>query len=794
MHDFRYALRLLLKNPGFTAVIILTLGLGIGANTAIFSFVNAALLRPLPFPDSDRLVMLFETLKDGSRSTVAYSNARDWNGQSQTLEGVSVFVPQSVNLTGTERPDRVRGGFVSSDFFHLLKVDAFRGRTFAPSEGEPGGPRVAIVQHSLWVNRFGSNLNFIGSSLVLNGEPFTVIGIMPPKFQFPIDEVEVWIPVTYYPNFKVSRDQRNLHAFGRLRSGASLSHAQQELSEIAGRLARAYPAENKDMGIRLQPLQEILVEDIRTALLILMGAVGFILLIASANTANLLLSRNVTRQKELAVRTALGAGRFRLVRQLLTESLVLGICGGMVGILLGAWGADALSTLSPITLPGNPNILDRNVLLFTLFVSIGVGILFGLLPSMQSFRVDLFDSLRGGTRGGGKEHARVRKSFVVTQIALSLILLIGSALLLRSFIQLLHVEPGMKTENLLTMEYRLPRNKYAEEKLQWNFHRQVVEHVRNVPGVLNAAVVRGLPFSGNGGSARFVLTDRPAAPKGQEPIAWFNSVSPEYFKTIGIPLRRGRGFTEQDTLDTPPVVIINQEMASRFYPNGEAIGKHIYFPEFEITATIVGISGNAKQYDLDEEIQPQIYTSYSQNPGIFATLVVRTGVEPMVLADAVKNAIWSIDKDQPVWKIRTVDFLVETNLAPKRFLMWLMGSFAALALLLTILGVYGVISHSVNQRTHDIGVRMALGAERSSILGMILKQGIILTVIGLCLGLAGSWMLTRVMASLLFQVTPTDPITFAGVSILLLLVSLAAIYIPARRATHVDPIVALRYE
>ncbi len=548
------------------------------------------------------------------------------------------------------------------------------------------------------------------------------------------------------------------------------------------------------MGIRLLSLQEILVEDFRTALLILMGAVGFILLIASANTANLLLSRNVTRQKELAVRTALGAGRFRLVKQLLTESLVLGICGGMVGVLLGAWGADALNTLSPIALPGNPSILDRNVLLFTLLVSVGVGILFGLLPSVQSFRVDLFDSLRGGTRGAGKEHARVRKSFVVTQIALSLILLIGSALLLRSFVQLLHVEPGMKTENLLTMEYRLPRNKYAEEKLQWNFHRQVVEQVKNVPGVLNAAVVRGLPFSGNGGTTRFVLTDRAAAPKGQEPIAWFNSVSPEYFKTIGIPLRRGRDFTDQDTSDTPPVVIINQEMISRFYPTAEAIGKHIYFPDFDITATIVGISGNAKQYDLDEKIQPQIYTSYSQNPGIFATLVARTGVEPLVLADAVKNAIWSIDKDQPVWKIRTVEYLVESNLAPKRFLMWLMGSFATLALLLTILGVYGVISHSVNQRTYDIGVRMALGAEHSAILGMVLKQGIVLTLTGLCLGLAGSWLLTRVMASLLFQVTPTDPITFAGVSILLLFVSLAAIYIPARRATHVDPIVALRYE
>jgi putative ABC transport system permease protein len=786
---------MLLKKPGFTVVAVLTLALGIGANTAIFSVVNAILLRPLPFNNSDRLVSITGTSAKGSRTWISYPNFLDYREKNHVLDEMSVLVPQSVNLTGIETPDRVRGGFVSASFFKVVDVKPAAGRMFLPGEDLPGAERVAVLNHNVWKNRFGSDPNIIGKSLVLNGNPFTVVGIMPESFLFPIDEIEVWIPAQYYPNFTMVRSNDSYFAIGRMKEGVTLSQAQAELSALAESLAKTYPQDNEGMGIKLDKLQEFIVTEIRPALLVLLAAVGFILLIACANIANLLLARGAARQKEVAVRAALGAGRARLVRQLLTETVSLGIIGGILGLLIALWGIEILLSLNPNNLPGGFKIdVDLRVLGFTLAISVVTGILFGLVPAIQLSKPDLLRILKDGTRGNSDGSGRLRGLFIVSQVALSLVLLIGAGLLVKSFYRLLNVDPGFNPENLLTMEYRLPQNRYSKEEQQWEFHRRAVERIREVPGVKSAALVRGLPFSGNGGSTTFVLPDRPLPEKGEEPKALLNTATPGYFETIGIPLLKGRDFNEQDSSKTTPVVIINKTMAKQYWPDEDPIGKQVQILAVKITATIIGVVGDAKQFGLSEELSPQVYASYNQNPGIFATIVVRTAVEPMSLSEAVKKAVWSVDKDQPMWKIRTVEYLLERNVASDRFVMTLMAAFAFLALLLTAIGIYGVLSYSVSQRTQEIGIRMALGALQKDVLRMILGQAAKLTLIGLVIGIVGAFGLTRLMSSLLYGVSPTDPIVFAGIAILLFAVAMLACYLPARRATRVDPMIALRYE
>ncbi|HEX5709185.1 MAG TPA: ABC transporter permease [Pyrinomonadaceae bacterium] len=796
LQDLRYGLRTLLKRPGFTLIALVTLALGIGANTAIFSVVNATLLRPLAFEGAERLVAMYEIPASGRRDFISVPDLEEYRAQSQTFEEFTTFVPQSVNMTGTGEPERVRGGFVTSSFFRIFGARPALGRAIEPREDAQGAERVVVLSHDLWQRRFGGDASIVGRALNLNGEQFTVVGIAPEGFRFPMDETEVWMPAWTWPNYKVERTARVSFVLGRLREGATLKEAQTEMRAISARLAAAYPAENEGRTTEVLGLHELVVEDVSTSLWILLGAVGFILLIACANIANLLLARGAARQKEVALRTALGASRWRIVRQLLTETVVLALLGGVLGVLFALWGLDALMAVSPGPLPGGrAPALDARVLLFTLGISLMTGLLFGIVPAWQLSKPDVYKALKeAGPVAGEGGRSRLRGALVVSQVALSLVLLVGAGLLINSFYRLLKVNPGFDTANLLTLEYRVPRNKYSEGKQQVEFHRRVVEAVRGVPGVRSAAVVRALPFSGNGAAVNFTLPGQPEPPKGQTPKALETAVDPHYFQTAALPLIQGRGFTERDTADSPPVVVVNQTLARKHFPGEDPLGRQLHFPDAKLTAEIVGVVGDAKQYQLNEVQQPQVYTAYTQNPHLFATLVARTDVEPMSLERAVKEAVWSVDRDQPVWKVRTVEQLLTMNVADSRFIMTLMVVFAALAVLLTALGIYGVISYSVAQRTHEIGVRMALGAQERDVLGLVLRQGMLLALVGVGIGLAAAFGVTRLMASLLFGVTATDPATYATVALVLIGVALLACFIPARRATKVDPMVALRYE
>jgi putative ABC transport system permease protein len=795
--DVSYGVRMLTKKPLFTIVAVLTLALGIGANTAIFSVVNAVLLRSLPYHNSDQLITLATISPGGDRDGLSSPEFEDYRAQMKSLEDFAGFQSQSVNLTGGDRPDRVRGAFVSWNFFKVFNLAPVAGRTFVEGEDRQGAERLVVVNEKMWQERLQSDPNLGSKKLILNGEPYTVIGVVASSFKQPFDpDVEVWMPMSQFPGNAGNRDWRALFGMGHLKAGSSLAQAQAEAGTIASQLAQAYPKENIGRGVRVDLLRELMVRDVRPMLWVLFAAVGVILLIACANLANLLLARGLVRQKEIAVRAALGASRWRLIRQLLTETTLIGILGGAGGLLLAHWGLYALLKLPQNFVDTKEATLDTRVLLFALAVSLMTGWLFGLIPALQLARPQLQSFLKEGARGSGEGSRwnRLRGAFVVVQVALSLILLVSAGLLIRSFDKLLRVDTGFNTERLLTLEYRLPRNKYKEPVAQWNFHRQVVERLQEVPGVQSASLVRGLPFSGNGGTTSIVLPDREPPQKGMEPEVMINTAMPNYFETIGIPLFQGRVFGNQDQANTPPVVVINQTMARRFWPNQDPLGKQIKFPEDDSTATVIGVVGDAKQYWLEEEQRPQVYSAYSQGPGLFATVVLRTTVEPLSLTEQVRQAIWKVDPDQPMWKIRTVEFLVNRSTADRKFLVALMGIFATLALVLTIIGLYGVISYLVNQRTQEIGIRMALGAQMRDILSMVLRQGMLLVITGVALGLAASWMLTRLMSRLLYQVSATDPLTFAGLSLLLITVALLACYIPARRATKVDPLVALRYE
>jgi putative ABC transport system permease protein len=797
--DIRYAARMLGKKPMFSIIAVVTLALGIGANTAIFSVVNAVLLRALPYDNAERMVALASTSSSGDRDGLSVPELEDYRGQMKSLEDLTGFQSQSVNVTGGERPDRVRGAFVTANFFSVFSLPPLVGRTFAAGEDRQGGEKLAVVNEKMWHERLNSDPNLAAKKLILNGEPYSIIGVVSASFKQPFDpDVEVWMPAASYPGNTGKRDWRLLFGMGHLRPGATVSQAQAEATTIAGQLATAYPQESAGRGARVEDLRELFVRDVRPMLWVLFAAVAVILLIACANLANLLLARGLARQKEIAVRAALGASRGRLVRQLLTESTLLALLGGVGGLLLAYWGLYALLKLPQNFVDVKDATLDARVLLFALAVSLITGWIFGLIPALQLARPELQSFLKEGARGAGEGSRwnRVRGAFVVVQVALSLVLLVSAGLLIRSFDKLLRVNVGFKTEQLLTLEYRLPRTKYKEPASQANFHKQVVERIQEVPGVKSASLVRGLPFSGNGGTVAIVLPDREPPTKGMEPEVMFNTAMPNYFETIGIPLLKGRLFGNEDQANTTPVVVINQTMAHRFWPDQDPLGKQIKLGQDGTTATVVGVVGDAKHYWLEEEQKPQMYDAYSQDPGLFATAVIRTDVEPLGLAEQVRQAIWKVDADQPMWKIRTVDFLVQRSTADRKFLMALMGIFATLALVLTIIGLYGVISYLVNQRTQEIGIRMALGAQMRDILGMVLRQGMFLVLTGVGLGLAGAWVWTRVMSRMrmLYQVSATDPLTFAAISLLLITVALLACFIPARRATKVDPLVALRDE
>jgi putative ABC transport system permease protein len=771
MNDFRYALRQLLRSPGFTFVAVLTLSLGIGANTAIFSVINSVLFRPLPYYHSDRLIDFFSLDPAGGRDGLSMAEFQDLRTQVHSLEDLAGFQSQSVNLTGGERPERLRGAFVSTNFFKVFQLTPILGRTLVAGEDQPDAAKVVVVNEKLWRERLNGATDLSEQKLILNGEPYNVVGVVSSNFKNPFDpEVAVWISMANYPGVTMKRDSRFLVPLGHLKPGVALETAQAEATTVAKQFASAYPKENAGRGV--------------------------ILLIACANLANLLLARGIGRRREMAVRAALGASRWRLVRQLLSETTVLGLAGGVGGVLLANWGVWGLLHLPQFFITVEEATVDGQVLAFALTISILTGWLFGLAPALQTAQADLHSGLKEGGRGSGESARwnRLRSGFVIAQVAFSILLLIAAGLLIRSFDKLLQTGVGFDAKNLLTLEYRLPHTKYAAADSPWNFHRQVVEEVQQLPGVQSVALIRSLPFSGNGATTGVALLDRETPPSGHEPQVDFNIATPGYFSTARIPLLRGRIFGEQDRADTPPVLIINQTMAKKFWPNEDPIGKQVRLLEDGTTGAIIGIVGDTKMYRLNDDPVAQVYAAYSQNSTFFATLVARTAVEPISLSESVKQAIWRVDPDQPMWKIRTVEFLVNRSMADRKFVLALMMIFAALALALTVIGLYGVLNYLVSQRTPEIGIRMALGAQVRHIMQLILTHGGVLVGLGVVIGLIVASALTRLMAHLLYGISASDPLTFAVIGLLLTLVALAACYFPARRATRVDPVVALRSE
>ncbi len=799
--DLQYALRRLLKNPGFTTVAVLTLALGIGANSAIFSVINAVLLRPLPFPDSDRLVGIYQVWK-GERQVMSPANFIDLRAETQTLEDAAALDSTEFTLTGAGDPIRLRGAEVSASFFEVLRARPTLGRTFAPDENEPGKDKVIVLSHGLWQQRFGGRGDVVGSSLLLDGTPRTIVGIMPPGFSYPAGQ-DLWIPIEYTENTRKARGAWFLSAIARLKPGVSPDQSASEIATLGKNLEKAYPRENTDVGFTTFPLHEAIVGDLRPALLVLLGAVGFVLLIACANVANLLLARAVARETELAVRTALGAGRSRLIRQLLTESLVLGAAGGFAGLLIAFWGSDMLVALQPEGIPRlNEVAIDRHAVIFTMAISLVTGLVFGAIPVFQMTRGSLSISLKEGGRGNmaAAGSARLRGSLIVAEMALAVMLLAGAGLLIKSFGKLQSVDPGFRPQDTLSFELSLPRTTYKEDAQIVSFFERLSHSVESLPGVRTAGGVMGLPLSGMRFNISFKVGGRPEAAPGQEPAMEVRVATADYLRTLGVPLKRGRFFTEADTADSPPVVILSEAAAEKYFPDEDPIGKRIEMGWSRSTdkkragGEVVGIVGNVKELGLDEEFPAEIYLPMRQWPVGRMTIVARTAVPPMSLADEVKAAVRELDSNLPVNQIRTVEDVVAESIAQPRFYMLLLGVFAAVALLLAAIGIFGVMSYTVSQRTREIGIRMALGAQGGSVVSMVVGQAMALACVGLVVGVVAALALSRTMTTLLFDMSPTDPVTFATVAGVLAFVAFLASYLPARRAANVDPIEALRGE
>jgi putative ABC transport system permease protein len=803
LHDLRYAARLQRKNPGFTIVAVIALALGIGANTAIFSVVNTVLLRPLPYKDPDGLVMVWEdaTRHGYPRDTPAAANFVDWRDQNQVFEGMAAIDDMSFNLTGSGEPERLEGRRVSANLFPLLGVEPQIGRVFTAPEDQPGAQRVVLLSYALWQRRFGGDPGIVGKSLTLNGESHVVVGVMSARFQFPSSDDQAWVPMALTQQEAGNRNRHYLQVLARLKPGVSLAQAQSEMSTIAARLQQQYPQSNAELGAAVQPLHEHLVGDIKPALLVLLGAVGLVLLIACANVANLLLARAAVRQKEIAVRVALGARRWRLIRQFLTESVLLSSLGGLVGLAVAYGGLVLLKAFIPEDISQARDIsINLKVLGFTFLVSVATGLIFGLAPAMQAARFNQAETLKEGGRdaatgGSGK---RLRGLLVTAEVAISLVLLIGAGLLINSFLRLRNVDPGFRADNLLTMKIVLPDPKYEEMERRSAFYTDLINRVQSLAGVRSAAVTSNLPLYRQGNSISIGIEGRPAPPPGQELIVVTRIISPGYFDTMSIPLLRGRQLTEQDTETTPNVVVISETMARRYWPGEDAVGKRIALGRIrsaEDWVQVVGMVKDVRQFELNAEPKPQMYLTYRQ-AGFFDSrdLVVKTDVDPASMAATVRKAVWEIDKDQPVSNIQTMEEILADSIARQRFSMLLLAIFAVVALVLAGVGIYGVMSYSVAQRTHEIGIRMALGAQTGAVLKLAVGYGMKLVLAGLVIGLIAAFALTRVMSTLLFGVTATDPTTFTLISLLLIAVAALASYVPARRATRVNPIIALRYE
>jgi putative ABC transport system permease protein len=802
-NDLRYAVRLQRKNPGFTIVAVIALALGIGANTAIFSVVNTVLLKPLPYKDPERLVLVWEeNSKQGyPTDTPTAANFIDWRNQNQVFEEMAAFTPTSLNLTGSGEPERLIGRRVSASLFPLLGVEPQLGRVFTAEEDQPNSERVVLLSYRLWQRRFGGDAGVVGKTLTLDGRSYTVVGVMPSRFQFPTVYDDVWVPIAFSAPEAADRGSHFLEVLARLKPGVTLTQAQADMSTIATRLQQQYPETNTGLGAVITQLHEHLVGDIKPALLILLGAVGMVLLIACANVANLLLARAAVRQKEIAVRVALGARRERLIRQFLTESVLLSTFGGLVGLAIAYGGLAILTSFIPDNISqGRTVSIDYKVLGFTLLVSVATGLIFGFAPAIQSVRFNQNETLKEGGRDAatGSSGKRLRGLLVVAEVAISLVLLIGAGLLINSFLRVRNIDPGFRTENLLTMKIVLPPTKYATLESKSAFYTDLINRVQSLPGVRSAAVITNLPLYAQGNSIGVGIEGKPAPPPGQELIVITRIISPRYFDTMSIPLLKGRQLTDQDTDKTPNVIVISETMARRFWPGEEAVGKRVSLGPInkpEDWFNVIGVVKDVRQYGLTAELEPQMYLTYRQTDFFEPRdLVVKTDVDPVSLSSAVRKTVWEIDKDQPVSNIRTMEEILGDSIARERFSMLLLAIFASVALVLAAVGIYGVMSYSVAQRTHEIGIRMALGAQTSAVLRLAVGYGFKLVIAGIAIGLIAALALTRVMSTLLFGVTATDPMTFTLISLLLIAVAAVASYIPARRATRVNPIIALRYE
>lgn len=815
--DARYGMRMLLKNPGITFVVILALALGIGANTAIFSVVNAVLLKPLPYESSEQLVFLNETSKAMDEISVSYPNFTDWRNQNKVFEKIGVYNRGSYNLTGSGEAERIITGQVSADLFAALRVNAGWGRLFTNDEDKPGAEPVVVLSYPLWQRRFGGQLSILNQPITLNAKSYTVIGIMPQDYQFPT-RVEMWVPVGQLSGQESWQHRGNhpgLYGVARLKPGVTLAAARAEMDLIGANLEKQYNDSNAGNGVGVRPLIEIFVSDIRRPLWVMFAAVGFVLLIACANIANLLLARATARQREMAIRAAMGAGRLRIARQLLTESVLLGLIGGGLGLFLARWGIALILYISPDAIPRAKEIgLDWQVMVFTLAVSFLTGILFGLVPALQAGIVDVHETLKETGRGTSRRHW-LRSSLVIVEVGTTLVLLIGAGLMIRSFYRLQKVNPGFSYEHLTSFSVSLPEKRYKTNAQQEDFYKRLLENLRGLPGVEATAAASGLPLGNNGWQTSFLVDGRPRPPRNQTPLMEACLVTPDYFKAMNIPLKSGRYFDDRDDrsflagkdlsklteiekeLAGLNSIIIDEEFAQRFWPNEDAIGKRIQMGSEEKPSllTVLGVVGRVKMEGLGQDShRVQGYFPFLQLPAAGMTVIVKGSGDPNQLVAAIRQQVRQIDPDQPIYAVRTMDEIRSESVAGERLNLTLLSLFAAIALVLAIVGIYGVMSYSVTQRTHEIGIRMAIGAQPSDVFKMIIGQGMVLAVIGVVFGLVGAFGLTRLMASMLYGIEPTDPLTFASIALLLTGVALVACYVPGRRATKVDPVVSLRYE
>ncbi len=805
IQDLRYGLRMLRKSPGFTAVSVLTLALGIGANTAIFSFVDAVLLKPLPYPHPQRIVSLWEKHPGVDRNVISTLNFLDWKRQNRCFQFLSAIAWDRMTLTSSDRPQQLNVWRVSASYFKVFGVGAALGRTFAPSEDEVGKDQEVVLSNRVWQSQFGGDPKVIGRTITLDAKSYTIIGVLPANSTFDRTWAVMWLPLAFRPA-DMTRNYHWLFAIARLEPGVTLKQARDQMDTIGARIAAVYPDSNKGWGVTVDPyIDEVVPPELRRSLWVLLAAVGAVLLIGCANLANLTLARGTDREHEIAIRSALGAGRLRLIRQLLTENIFLGILGGAAGLALGDALMHGIKLLfPPDMLPPQANVrMDYGVLLFTMVIGILTGILFGLAPALSGTRPDLVGSLKeGGRTTAGLTRRRMRTALVVAEVALSFVLLASASLLIRSFNRLASVNPGVDTTNVLAMDLPMPLTEFTNSTTLTNYLTEITENVRSVPGVRDVAITDRPPMEGFANGAPFLIEGRTYLPYPQRPVCGFKVVGPSYFHTVAMRLLKGRGLEESDVADAPPVTVINETMAKTYFKGEDPIGKRILIRQLvfgkrdrgpEIPWQVVGVVKDEKVFSLDEVI-PVIYVTFYQSPGTFNSLVVRSATDPLLLSRSIEQAIWKVNKNQAAANVETLEEIKTQSVAPARLRTMLLAVFAGIAVLLAAVGIYGVVSYSVAQRVHEMAIRVALGASPGGLLKLVIGKAMLMILVGLALGGGAALALTRVLASLLYDTSPTDPVTWVAAGALIAAVALLACYVPARRAMRVDPMVALRYE